>query len=171
MEANTVCLQDFLLHIMLCGFPMENIWLERRNWTGCRIFCVKPPECKEFGSLVCSHSSMFTFQKESIRKERLFVMSWGYYLLYPLFTVAGYDTALCYGKGHFSLFTGRKMEGEGRNRGRKGSECSYQVKLPVHWQQCCLSTSFCWEQSKGRHSFILFSGMGFVSNVTILQWW
>lgn len=155
---------------MLCCFPMENTCLERRNWTGCRMTCVEPLEGKEFGSLVSAHSSIFTLQKKSIRKERLFVMSWGYYLLYPLFTVGGYVTALCYCTGHFSLLTGRKMEGLGKKgREKKGSECSHQVKLPVHWQHCCLSTWFYWEHSKGWHSFVLFNGMWFVSSITIIQ--
>lgn len=88
-EAKAVSLQGFLLHIMWCGFPVENIWLEGMS-------CIEPLEYEEFGNLFFLHSSVLTLQKKSNRKERLFVISWGYYLLYLLFTEGGCDRLMLF---------------------------------------------------------------------------
>lgn len=48
-------------------------------------------------------------------------MSWGFYVLYPRYTVGSYDIALCYCKGQLSQLTERKVEEERRKRReRKG---------------------------------------------------
>lgn len=76
-EAKAVCLQGFLLHIILCGFPMENIWLEGMS-------CVEPLECEEFGNQFFLHNSILTLQKNSDRKKALCHIP---SLLSPLFTI------------------------------------------------------------------------------------
>lgn len=63
-EAKAVCLQGFLLHIILCGFPMENIWLEGMS-------CVEPLECEEFGNQIFLHSSVLFKRKATERKGSL----------------------------------------------------------------------------------------------------
>lgn len=86
-EAKAVCLQGFLLHIILCGFPMENIWLEGMP-------CVEPLECEEFEKLFFLHSSIPPKRKE--QKWKALVMSCVYYLLYSLFTAGGCDSLLLF---------------------------------------------------------------------------
>lgn len=92
-----------------------------------RLQNTEPLACKEFGSMISSYNSILTLQKKSVRKERLFVLPWSYCLLYSLFTVGGYDRAICYSKGHFSLLTRRRMEGEKRN-GRQRKRVSVPTK-------------------------------------------
>lgn len=52
-------------------------------------------------------------------------MAWGYYLLYSLFAVESYNTALSYCKGNFSHLPGRDGRGGEKQEGEKGSESSY----------------------------------------------